>query len=92
MIITKKHLIEIESAVGHGCEAVVLAGSQNHTIAIRVWAVKPNGRKFHCQEEFTAADFRAHECDRRIERFKRLAKRQFDSAFEESQPDNASLR
>jgi|GEM_PF-5460067 len=92
MIITKKHLIEIESAVGHGCEASVLAGSRANGIAVRVSAIKPNGQTFNCQEEFTAADFLNNECDRKLERFKRWAKAQFDTAFEESQPDNASLR
>ncbi|NOY61770.1 MAG: hypothetical protein GXP10_01230 [Gammaproteobacteria bacterium] len=81
MIFTKKHLTEIEEAVGHSCEVAVLAGRDQGGVAIRVLAKQPDGQMFSYQEEFTGADFLNNDWESKFDNFKRRAKREFDTSF-----------
>ena len=81
MIITKKQLIEIEAADGHSCESGVLAGMEQGSIAIRVWAKQPDGQMFNCQLELTSADFLNDICEPKFDEFKHYVKLSFDKAF-----------
>lgn len=81
MIVTKKHLTEIENLVGHSCKAGVLAGFNQGSIAIRVWADKPYGEKFTCELVLEGKDYLEDKWKPKLERFKYFAKGQFDDAF-----------
>ena len=81
MIITRKQLADTEKIIGHSCEAGVLSGTEQGSIAIRVCVELPDGQTFCFEQVFTRADYISNDWEFELERFILLAKREFDKAF-----------
>lgn len=81
MIITRRQLWDIENAIGHSCEAGVLAGIEQGDIAIRVWAERADGELYSCQQELKVSDQKNFRWLPLIEEFKYISEMNFARFF-----------
>lgn len=81
MIITRKQLADIESAIGHSCEVGVLAGPDHGDLIVRISTEQPDGQFFNYEYTFRGREYINDSWEADLERFKYDAGMAFSRKF-----------